>query len=128
MRAVLWPSLYMALLFVLSSIPGTAAPEDGAVLKAFTWVPPTLQNFLHLPAYGLLAWLWLRPLTALPLGPKGIAGTAWILAMAYGVFDEWHQSWVPGRYPSATDLAVDGLGALTAVGLYLVLQPRRLTP
>jgi VanZ family protein len=40
----------------------------------------------------------------------------------YGLSDEWHQSFVPGRQPSAADLAADLVGVIlgyTAVVMHL---------
>lgn len=37
------------------------------------------------------------------------------IATAYGLLDEYHQSFVPGRDPSAMDVLVDFIGALLAV-------------
>lgn len=42
------------------------------------------------------------------------------IATAYGVLDEYHQSFVPGRDPSALDVLADFIGALLAV----VIIPR----
>jgi VanZ family protein len=33
------------------------------------------------------------------------------IALLYAISDEWHQSFVPGRYPDAFDVAVDVIGA-----------------
>ena len=58
MLRLLWPLLYMGMLYFLSSIPGTPIPENGSGFLTLAWLPATAQNFLHFPAYGLLAWLW----------------------------------------------------------------------
>ena len=43
---------------------------------------------------------------------------AWLFALLYAVTDEYHQSFVTGRYPSAWDVFVfDNLGALIALGI-----------
>ena len=43
---------------------------------------------------------------------------AWLLALAYAMTDEFHQSLVPGRTPSVWDVLIfDNLGAL--IGLWL---------
>ena len=51
---------------------------------------------------------------------------AWCLAMLYAVTDEFHQSFVPGRYPSTWDVLVfDNLGALIALGLMRLYKTQR---
>ncbi|HKJ87507.1 MAG TPA: VanZ family protein, partial [Gammaproteobacteria bacterium] len=52
----------------------------------------------------------------------GARAQAFFLTLGYGLFDEWHQSWVPGRLSSATDLGVDALGALVVLMLTPVLE------
>ena len=37
--------------------------------------------------------------------------TAFLLAAGFGVFDEWHQLHVPGRFASFTDMTLNVLGA-----------------
>ena len=44
---------------------------------------------------------------------------AWLMTVAYASTDEFHQSFVSGRGPSAIDVFVfDGMGALIALWLY----------
>jgi VanZ family protein len=43
----------------------------------------------------------------------------------YGVSDEWHQSFVPGRDPSARDVAKDAGGAIVGAALFRRLARRR---
>ena len=37
-----------------------------------------------------------------------------LIAVAYGVTDEWHQSFVPNRHADPRDLAADAIGACAA--------------
>jgi VanZ family protein len=37
---------------------------------------------------------------------------------AYGLFDEWHQSFTPGRFVEAADWVADTAGAAMAIVLY----------
>jgi VanZ family protein len=48
----------------------------------------------------------------------------WMLAVFYGALDEFHQSFIPGRDPSLSDLTADAVGA--AVGVLLVLAASRM--
>lgn len=42
---------------------------------------------------------------------------AFLLAAVYGLADEFHQSFIPGRNPSWADVTADGLGGLAAAVL-----------
>ena len=95
----LGPLIVMAAIFCTSSLPDTGS---GGLLSL---VPGTLKNLLHIPAYALLAVS-----LCLALARRRGWGTALlvlVLTFSYGVFDEWHQSFVPGRYVSGADLLRD---------------------
>jgi hypothetical protein len=111
------PLLIMGVLYWLSSLPGTPLPEDPAVYAVFYWVSPSVQNALHVPAYAALAGAWRWALGAWLRVPVVRAIGACVIASAYGVFDEWHQSFVPGRYASLADVILDVAGAV--VGIWL---------
>lgn len=44
-----------------------------------------------------------------------------VLVTVFAVFDELHQAFVPGRDPSAVDLAFDAMGALVGATVFLSL-------
>jgi VanZ family protein len=97
---------HMTAIFISSSLPGSAVPSG---------VPDKL---VHFAVYGLFGALVLR---ALARGRwSGVGGrTAFasiVLTIAYGVSDEWHQSFVPGRSPDSMDLLFNGVGAAVVVG------------
>ena len=99
--AVVWA----AVIFVLSAQP--SLPSTGVSDK-----------HAHLVTYALLAGLCLMGLTGWRL--RRIAGgpvlVAFVMAVLYGVSDEWHQSFVPGRTPDAADVVADAIGAALALG------------
>jgi VanZ like family len=68
-----------------------------------------VANAAHGPIFGVLAALAARATGSAPLG--------FAIGVLYGVGDEWHQSYVPGRSSSPFDLATDTVGALAALGL-----------
>ena len=72
----------------------------------------------HFSVYLVLAVLlyWVLTFLMKPGGRRYLM--AWALAVLYGVSDEWHQSFVPGRTPDVFDVMTDGIGA--AVGVLIV--------
>lgn len=105
---------YMGMIFALSSMPGQVAPDASPLNRLMAWTPPQLQNSLHIPLYAGLAWLWCRALSLRNYRPGRVAATAVSLSILYGALDEWHQTFVPGRTGSLTDLMLDLIGALLA--------------
>lgn len=106
--------IVMAALFALSSVP-----DDGTEISQKLMPPPAWHNFAHVPAYAVLTWLWWRALLeANWRGSAAIVG-ALALAFGYGIFDEIHQYFVPGRFLSATDALLNGAGCLVALGWIL---------
>lgn len=91
---------WMGAIFYLSSFPRL----PGAAI-----VPDWLS---HGMAYGIGAVLIARALGADPArATASVAVMAVLLATAYGVTDEWHQSFVPGRTAEVTDVVKDFMGA-----------------
>lgn len=80
---------------------------------------PIDDKVLHALVYGLLGGLMLRALS--PARPRPVSGRAALLAVAlatlYGLTDEVHQSFVPGRSADAADLLADFNGAAVVCGL-----------
>ena len=69
----------------------------------------------HALAYGFLAWLYLRALRDHFHGARLLYVVSMGLALVYGLSDEYHQTFVPGRNGSLWDVAVDGAGAGAAI-------------
>lgn len=78
----------------------------------------------HLGLYAGLAalLLWTLLLSAPRRGPLLLwAAVAFGLAVAYGVSDEYHQSFVAGRSATADDIGFDAAGAAFGVGFALLV-------
>ncbi len=95
----------MALIFTVSAMSRPPAP------------PRVGDKTLHFLAYGTLGGLALRATSGAAMAGVSASSalTAWAIASAYGVTDEFHQRYVPGRTPDVGDLVADALGAMAAV-------------
>jgi VanZ family protein len=86
-------------------------------------VPPGFSAHLtsiagHFGVYFVLAiFLWWMLSFLMNDGPRRYV-TAWVLSVLYGISDEWHQAFVPGRTPDVRDVMTDAIGA--ACGLLFV--------
>jgi VanZ family protein len=104
---------WSALLFGLSTIPGSAIPE----------VPtPNVDKLVHGALYLVLGLCCARGLGASArLAPVPLVMAATAMATAFGVTDELHQLLTPRRSADWLDVVADAigalLGALVATGL-----------
>lgn len=104
---------WMALIFYLSNQESVPMPGmfDGQ------------DKFMHFSAYAALgifvAGGWRK--AGLPLHWRDV-GLAVLIVVLYGISDEFHQSFVPGRDVSAWDLLADALGGM--FGAWLIYRAR----
>ncbi len=112
---VLWGpvGVWMLVLFVAS-----AQSDVGVAGRIPDWIT-------HPIAYCILGLLVSRA-TSGGLGRPLVRGEAIliiVLCTLYGVSDEFHQSFVPGRDASFWDVVKDCAGSILAVGLWRLLNP-----
>ncbi|MBH16576.1 MAG: aspartate--tRNA ligase [Gemmatimonadetes bacterium] len=104
-RIVAWapPLLWMGFLFFLSGLE----IESGLLF-------PGLDKLVHVVLYAVLgvslAWSRWRTASTIPGYQLVLVG------VVYGYLDEWHQSFVPGRFPSWEDGLADVIGL--TIGFY----------
>lgn len=77
----------------------------------------------HLGAYAVLAALLWWGLPGFRARRRLVV--AFVIAVAYGVTDEWHQSFVPGRHPDVLDVLTDAVGAAAGLAVVVWLDRRR---
>ena len=110
--AIAWAGV----IFFLSSQPGTDTPP----------LFPHMDKLLHALAFGILGFLVLGGIKP---GEHGhTRSQLWIavfIAGAYGVLDEVHQRYVPGRMPDVFDVLADLVGAALGIWLMHTLVGRR---
>jgi len=114
-RSVLLPLLLMALIFMESSIPMDGGPDD---IKFLTDLNPNFQNLLHIPLYACLSFLWIRFFVQLRVNTAKRVVLTLFVTILYGLLDEFHQTFVPGRFGGLLDLYLDILGAITGVCVF----------
>jgi VanZ family protein len=109
----------MVAIYILSSIPGYARPDDWKLVWLVAKTPPLVQKTMHLVLYAGLSWLvfWALESLSLRLGYRVVA--AFVIAVGFGAFNEWRQIQMPGRYGTFLDVALNAVGA--AVGLLVAV-------
>ena len=117
--AIAWASV----IFYLSSQPGIDTPL----------LFPGQDKLFHLIAFGLLGFLLMGSMKTTRSGYR--TRQVWIvvgLVATYGVLDEFHQYFVPGRSVEFYDALADAAGGLLgAWGMYYltrILVSRRAVP
>ncbi|MBI4494785.1 MAG: VanZ family protein [Chloroflexi bacterium] len=112
LRLLLWlPALaWMGVIFYWSSQP--VLPIDGQPNSGL------LHRTAHLIAYAILALL-----LALGSGTsqRGLRA-AFLLAVLYGLTDEVHQSFVPGRHGRVQEVVTDAAAAAAILALFVLLR------
>lgn len=140
----IWPVLsvgMMALLFYSSSMPGdeSGAASMGIIDQLQNALPPLrlfdadmlhflLRKGAHFTAYFTLAFFTAHALKYYlwqPRLPYKLFFVAWGIASLYGVLDEIHQYFVPGRACLLSDMVINAVGALFGAGLIVLYLMRK---
>ena len=82
-------------------------------------IPDVIPHFIE---YGVLAFFFIRM-----FGQKinvRIFFSSLVFLLCLAALDEFHQYFVPSRFFSLKDLAVDGLGILVGIGVYIKLSSK----
>lgn len=90
------PFLFCFFIFMSSSKPNIQVSHD---------------KILHTLAYAGMAFLFARAISAHTRVVWKIWLFAFLISVLYGLGDEFHQSFVPGRNMSLDDVVADALGA-----------------
>lgn len=95
--------------------------SDQASLPAPMWFE-NQDKLHHAIAYGIMGFIALRAFQHVVSKPIILALLSLVFCSLYGVSDEWHQAFVPGREPGAADWLADTLGAALAISLFTPKQ------
>lgn len=104
------PLLWAIVIFLFSSLSVQPAAR-------VYWQDFLIKKTAHVIEYGILAVLLYRALRREGIAKPKAGVVAILISIFYGVSDEFHQGFTPGREPRARDVAFDTIGAIG--GAYL---------
>lgn len=116
--------LWLGLIFFLSHQPTLLDVEE----QLGSLGEKILYKSAHVLAYAVTAWLWWRLLSPERRVTPTSLWAAFILTTLYGVSDEIHQSFVPGRHARLADVLFDASGALITIILLRRVKRLRTFP
>ena len=100
-------------IFLLSSIPGRSMPQV-EVLR--------YDKVVHAVVYAVLGGLLFAAIRQSSSLTRGrVVAIAALFAVVYGLTDEFHQLFVPGRSAELNDALADGIGGLFGASIAAVL-------
>lgn len=118
-RVMAWlpAAAYMLLIWALSSIPHPFKFDR----------VPFQDKGMHFIEYGVLAALLAHAVSGTwpAWRARRLFSIAWGVTVMWGLLDEIHQAYVPGRVADAIDLLADSIGGLAGAAAYFAIAARR---
>jgi len=129
---LVFPIAWMCVLQFLSGIPNPLHFEEigirdtlmSHISHAVHDFDPDFQNFMHLPLFGMLGWLWAWALQHWRLRTRTYMFWLFGIVLGYGALNEATQAFVPRRFPGLEDLSFNWIGSSLAIGLFLWMRTR----
>ena len=126
------PFLWALLIFILSSRPNPISflPYETIWEIEHTRIlgvrgDNILWGIAHIFTYGVLAFLVVRAFAHHWDPTPRLVWIAFAVTLLYGVSDEIHQLFVPGRGFQFYDILMDGVGALIGLSMYTLHRFKR---
>ena len=91
---------YMLLITLLSHVPQEDLPKSDL----------DRDYLFHFAEYSILGFLLFRSITSDELLTFHPFYGSFLIGISFAILDEFHQSFVPGRHMSSTDVLFDSLG------------------
>ena len=101
----------MALVALLSLMPGNSASTGQGVGKLFARTPALFQKIMHVCLYALLALLLVWTLDPIQILTYRYL-ISFIISVGFGALMEWCQTTVPGRFGTVADVGLNAAGAV----------------
>jgi VanZ family protein len=103
----------MVLIFISSSISDFSAITGGEEKRS-----DLVSSLVHIVMYAILTYLLVFAFISSGFKYKKAIGYGFIIAVLYGITDEFHQYFVPGREVHVSDWLLDVVGAFIVVNLF----------
>ena len=113
--------MFLRLLGMIFFLSSRRAPALASVFPVILGLKLT-----HFVEYALLSALWLWGFLRGSVLPRP-AAYAWTITIVllWGISDEYHQSFTPGRTPLVADVLTDTFGAVVFILFHRRFSPRR---
>jgi VanZ family protein len=98
---------------------GTSLPQDLVPVQT-----SNIDKFLHFTIYTVFAFLLTRQISEDTTRGRAALGAV-LIAAAFAAADEWHQRFIPGRFPELADWMADVAGAMLGAIIYVLVFSRR---
>lgn len=80
-----------------------------------------IRKLAHFSIYTLVGIWSMSFISTFNISKFKKVGISLIIGILYAMSDEYHQSFVPGRGPSITDVGIDSLGVLTGICIVVII-------
>lgn len=111
--------VYMAFITYMSVLNRSGVCHHPGLGSGFGLIGPANYNALHLPGYGLLAFMLLSMFRNIS---PGIYIISFIVTMLFGAGNEFLQSFVPGRQASIDDIVRDLAGCIITFVIFSAIR------
>ena len=111
------PAVWALAIFLVSAYPTGQASQ-------IHWKDFIVKKSAHIIEYGIFAGLMYRALRSSGVRRENAGIYAIFVALIYGVTDEFHQSYTPGREPKVRDVVFDTIGAIASIYSIWNLLPK----
>ena len=113
------PILWGLVIFSFSAFPVSSTTQ-------IYWKDFIIKKTAHVIEYGILATLLYRAMVNSEVEKKKAMWISVLIAFLYGLTDEFHQSFTPGREPRFRDVLIDTIGA--SIFVYGIIKNMKIMP
>jgi len=111
------PAFWAVIIFLFSTLPTVKTFE-------FYWWDFLIKKSAHIIEYGIFSTLLYRAFINSGVSKKKAALYSILISVIYGITDEYHQGFTPGREPKLRDVGFDTIGAILAIYTIWNLLPK----